>query len=41
VYVFTREAYLQRRLFLIYDGNPPQEDLDQSLDDLLDEAEEP
>ena len=22
-YVFTREAYLQRRTFLIYDGNPP------------------
>lgn len=23
-YVFTREAYLQRRTFLIYDGNPPR-----------------
>lgn len=23
-YVFIREAYRQRRLFLIYDGNPPQ-----------------
>jgi phospholipid-binding lipoprotein MlaA len=25
-YVFTREAYLQRRTFLIYDGNPPRPD---------------
>lgn len=23
-YIFTREAYLQRRIFLIYDGNPPK-----------------
>lgn len=25
-YIFMREAYLQRRAFLIYDGNPPQPD---------------
>jgi phospholipid-binding lipoprotein MlaA len=25
-YVFTREAYLQRRLNFVYDGNPPQKD---------------
>ncbi len=25
-YTFTREAYLQRRTFLIYDGKPPVED---------------
>ena len=24
-YIFTREAYLQRRQYLIYDGNPPPE----------------
>ena len=27
-YVFTREAYLQRRQRLVYDGNPPMEDFD-------------
>jgi len=25
-YVFTREAYLQRRLNFVYDGNPPQQE---------------
>lgn len=25
-YIFTREAYLQRRRSLVYDGNPPQQD---------------
>ena len=24
-YVFLRDGYLQRRRFLIYDGNPPRE----------------
>lgn len=28
-YVFTREAYHQRRIFLIYDGNPPPPDLEE------------
>ena len=27
-YIFVREAYLQNRRFAIYDGNPPDEDLD-------------
>ncbi len=27
-YIFIREAYLQRRKSLVYDGNPPQEQLD-------------
>ncbi|MEX0951153.1 MAG: MlaA family lipoprotein, partial [Gammaproteobacteria bacterium] len=27
-YVFTREAYLQRRNYLIFDGNPPAEGYD-------------
>ncbi len=27
-YVFTREAYLQQREFLVYDGNPPNSDFD-------------
>jgi phospholipid-binding lipoprotein MlaA len=36
-YAFTREAYLQRREFLIYDGNPPTSDLLDLLEDLEDE----
>ena len=35
-YVFTREAYVQRREFLIFDGNPPLDD----FDDFFDEFEE-
>ena len=31
-YVFTREAYLQRRQYLIYDGNPPTEGYDDIFD---------
>ena len=27
-YIFTREAFLQRRKYLIYDGNPPAENYD-------------
>jgi len=27
-YAFAREAYLQRRQYLVYDGNPPIEDLE-------------
>ena len=37
-YIFTREAYLQRRLYLCYDGNPPLEDY-YELDEL--DFEEP
>ncbi|MEA3413584.1 MAG: VacJ family lipoprotein [Pseudomonadota bacterium] len=36
-YVFTREAYLQRRQFLVYDGNPPVEDFFDELEDLDEE----
>ena len=45
-YVFIREAYLQRRLNLVYDGNPPQSELEdfdlEELEELeeLDELEE-
>lgn len=41
-YVFTREAYLQRRTFLIYDGNPPRPEFFDELDEFEDEElEEP
>jgi phospholipid-binding lipoprotein MlaA len=33
-YAFIRDAYLQRRQFKVYDGNPPE----QALDDLVDPA---
>ena len=40
-YAFTREAYLQRREFLIHDGSPPVDDLfDELDDDLLNELDE-
>jgi len=47
-YVFVRDAYLQHRLFLITDGNPPtgadEKDIDEALDDAdlegLDDLEE-
>ena len=32
-YVFTREAYRQRRTFLVYDGNPPIDDFDEDDED--------
>lgn len=32
-YAFTREAYLQRRQYLVYDGNPPLEELEEFDDD--------
>jgi len=28
-YTFTREAYLQRRQYYVYDGDPPEEDFDE------------
>ena len=37
-YLFTREAYLQRRKFLIHDGNPPVEN-DEFLDEIFDDLE--
>ncbi|MGB0956030.1 MAG: MlaA family lipoprotein [Panacagrimonas sp.] len=37
-YVFLRTIYLQRRLSLVHDGNPPQEEFDfDDFDDLDDE----
>ena len=38
-YVFTREAYMQRRKFLIFDGNPPMEEFDDFFDE-FDEDDE-
>ena len=32
-YLFTREAYIQHRNFLIYDGDPPIDDDDLFLDE--------
>lgn len=31
-YVFTRDAYLQHRLYLIHDGNPPRQTQDMGFD---------
>ena len=39
-YVFTREAYLQQRKFLIHDGNPPVEGYDDIFDDGTGEGSE-
>ena len=33
-YVFTREAYRQRRNFLVHDGNPPLDDFDEDEESL-------
>ena len=40
-YAFTRDAYFQRRKFLIYDGSPPIDDFFDDFDDLddLDETD--
>ncbi|MBZ0172205.1 MAG: VacJ family lipoprotein [Phycisphaerales bacterium] len=40
-YVFTREAYRQRRDFLIFDGNPPSTGLDEFLDEDMEESDTP
>ena len=43
-YVFVRDAYLQRRLYLVFDGNPPQSKLPADDDweaEALKESEEP
>ncbi len=41
-YTFIRDAFLQRRQYLIYDGNPPEEDWEEELfeDELEDEPED-
>jgi phospholipid-binding lipoprotein MlaA len=36
-YVFTREAYLQRRRNLVYDGNPPPEKFDDDEEEVAPE----
>ena len=33
-YIFTREAYHQRRMFLVHDGNLPFDDFDEDDEDL-------
>jgi len=37
-YVFVRNAYLQRRLYLVFDGNPPQSELSGEDEDWAEEA---
>ena len=37
-YVFTREAYVQRREFLIFDGDPPLDDFDDFFDEFEDDG---
>ncbi len=32
-YLFVRDAYLQRRQYLVYDGNPPEDDFDIFVDE--------
>ncbi len=36
-YAFTREAYLQRRQYLIHDGSPPTEDYDDIFESGIDD----
>jgi phospholipid-binding lipoprotein MlaA len=38
-YAFVRDAFLQRRLYLIHDGNPPEEPIDPELQREIDEAD--
>ena len=38
-YAFTREAYYQRRKYLIFDGDPPMDDFFDEFDDEFDEEE--
>jgi len=42
-YSFIREAYLQRSLNLVYDGDPPEEEAEFSENELFDfdETDEP
>jgi phospholipid-binding lipoprotein MlaA len=37
-YVFTREAYLQRRQYLVYDGDPPREKFEDDDEDVTPET---
>ncbi len=38
-YTFIQEGYLQRREYLVYDGNPPLDALDDEIDALFEEEE--
>ncbi len=38
-YSFTREAYLQQRKYMIYDGNPPTDEYDNFFDEIEGEGE--
>ena len=38
-YAFIRDAFLQRRLYLIHDGNPPETPIDPELQEAIDEAD--
>ena len=38
-YAFVRDAFLQRRLYLIHDGNPPETPIDPELQREIDEAD--
>jgi glutamate dehydrogenase (NAD(P)+) len=38
-YTFVRDAFLQRRLYLIHDGNPPEQPMDPELQQAIDEAD--
>ena len=37
-YTFVRDAFLQRRLYLIHNGNPPEEPMDPEMQEAIDEA---
>jgi phospholipid-binding lipoprotein MlaA len=37
-YAFVRDAFLQRRRYLVFDGNPPEEPVDPEMQKLIDEA---
>ncbi|EIJ43489.1 surface lipoprotein [Beggiatoa alba B18LD] len=39
-YTYVRNAYLQRREFLVYDGNPPKKESSEELDDLFSDIED-
>ncbi|ALG67664.1 MlaA family lipoprotein [Beggiatoa leptomitoformis] len=39
-YIYLRNAYLQSRRFLVYDGNPPKQESSEELDDLFSDIED-
>jgi phospholipid-binding lipoprotein MlaA len=40
-YGFVRDAFLQRRLYLVYDGNPPEQLMDDPMEDFEDPEDLP